>query len=139
MFAFILFSAIVLYSAFAIFISKTTGKIDNLSLNAISAAMVFVVFASSMLFSDNAAHITKSGIGWTTAAALAIAAYGFCLVELFKRGGDVSLIIPIIYGGVIVLTSITGWVFFKEQLRLLHLVGVILISTGIALVAFSRS
>ena len=131
---------VILYTAFGIFTSRAGGKLnDNLVAvlsNAIGVILPLIVY---FLFKQKQ-HMapTKAGIMYSLFAGICIAAFSVLMVNLYSRAENVSFVMPVIYGGTIVLGSLIGLFFFKEHITIMGLVGLGFVSVGVGLLVFAR-
>lgn len=64
-------------------------------------------------------------------ACLGIATITF--MKAFVSGGNFSIVLPIVYIGIILLSACVGFIFFREQLNLKQLLGITLSVVGLFL------
>lgn len=139
---FLVLLAAILYAVYDIFVSKGAGKInDYLSatiFNGIGMILPLLIVAF-MWGNHQDVQADKSGIWWNVLAGIAIAAFSVVFVKIFAMGGNLSFVIPVIYGGAIIMTSIVGWVMFKEPFSIMALLGIILTTAGITMLSLAKS
>ena len=134
--------ATILYTLFDIFASKASSRIDaNLSsviFNGLGAILPLVIYVFYK-FSKGARLVTttSSGIIYSILAGVAIAGFSILLIKIFEKGG-LAYVVPLIYGGTIVLASLTGWLIFKESVSGLQILGIAVVVIGIGLIVFSK-
>lgn len=77
---------------------------------------------------------------WISLFLIGICAFGidFFTSKAYNAGGSVSVIGPIITGGVVVFSGIFGVVLFKESLSLLKFIGIALIAFGAFLASWEK-
>lgn len=80
---------------------------------------------------------TTSGIVWSVVAGVLIGAFSIILVKIFGRGG-LAYVMPVVYGGTIVLSVVAARLLFKETIVGLQLAGILVIAAGIAMVVFAK-
>ncbi len=133
--------ATVFYTLFDIFASRAGGKVDaNLSsvlFNSIGAILPLIIYFYLKSKKTDLLPTTTSGIVASLAAGVSIALFSILLIKIFEKGG-LAYVIPLIYGGSILLASLTGWLIFKESVSTLQLIGVFVIVVGIGLVIYSK-
>lgn len=135
--------AIVSYSLTGIFLSRAAGKMDASLVTALSnsvAVALPLVLYFYMKFAGRVESVqTKtSGIIFTILAGAAVAIFGIALTKLFEKGGNLGYVMPAVYGGAIVITTLVGIFFFKEEVSLYSILGVILVALGIGFITFSK-
>lgn len=133
--------AIVLYTAFDLFVAKAGGKInDSLAsaiFNGLGALVPLVIYMVMKNQSKN--NFTKEGIVYSVLAGVSIAIFSIILVNIFSRAENVSFVLPAIYGGTVVLGALAGVVVFKEQLNTLTTIGLVITIIGLGLIVYSRA
>ena len=139
---FLIFIAGILYALFDIFVAKSAGRINDLAANVIFnglGALIPLLIIGLLVGTGRSIHMEKQGVMWSVLAGLAIAAFSVLLVKIFANGGNLSYVIPAIYGIVIVVSTLVGWIIFKDHFSLLALLGVILITAGITALSFAKA
>jgi drug/metabolite transporter (DMT)-like permease len=136
--------ATICYSLFAIFLSRAAGRIDANIFTALSNGVGVVLPAVLYFYINHNAKIlplqTKtSGIVYTLLAGISISIFGFALAKIFEQGGSLGFVMPTLYGSMIVITTIVGWLFFKEQASPFSVLGVCVIVVGVFIIAYSKS
>jgi len=133
--------ATLFYTLFDIFASQAGNKIDS-NLSAVifnglgTIPLVLYIFYK---YSKDSKIIPASseGIFHSTAAGISIAIFSVLLIKIFEKGG-LSYIVPLIYGGTVVLAALAGIAIFKEQANTYGVLGIILVAAGIGLIVFSK-
>jgi uncharacterized membrane protein len=136
--------ATIFYSLFQIFSGQSSGKIDaNLSasiFNGIGAMIPLVVYLIyNMIRNHESVPTTSKGIVYSVIAGLAIAVFSIALVKSFEKGANISFVIPLVYGGSIVLTSIISNFWLSEKISNWHLIGLGLIAAGFVTIIISKA
>ena len=133
--------AVVVYALFGIFVSQAGGKIDaTLSagiLNGLGGLLPLVIWQVQRVSRAGAGAVaTKpSGLLYSVLAGITVAAFSILLVSLYGRGGELSHVFPIIYGGAIAITACVGWLLLGDVFTWARLAGVVGIVAGIGLLA----
>jgi uncharacterized membrane protein len=70
---------------------------------------------------------------WQIVAGLCLGAATITFIKAFNAGGDFSVVLPTVYIGIILLSAIFGYFFFKETINLKQIVGIGLSAAGIYL------
>ena len=134
--------ATIFYTLFEIFTSRAGNRIDA-SLSPIIfnglGAIVQLLNYVCLKFIKGAKLITAttSGIIYSVLAGVAIALFSILLIKIFEKGG-LAYVIPLIYGGSIVLASLAGWLIFKESISGLQTVGILIVVVGITLIVVAK-
>lgn len=126
------------------FIGQSGGKIDaNLSafiFNGLGAIIpISLYFLYKFNKKANAVPTTKMGVIYSLLGGIAIAVFSIALVKAFEKGGNVSLVIPLVYGGSIVLAALIGRLGYGEKLDPWHFFGLVLISLGFVVIVLANS
>jgi uncharacterized membrane protein len=134
--------ATVCYALFDIFAYRAGNNIDaNLSsvifngLGMILPLILYVFYKS--IQGTQLIATTTSGIIYSILAGVSIAAFSVLLIKIFEQGG-LAYVVPLIYGGVIVLTALVGWTIYNESVSWLQAIGIFIIMIGIVLVVVSK-
>ncbi len=131
--------ATLVYAAFAIFTSRAGGKLDaklgSAILNGVGAALPLAVWQLQRMTRGGLERTQPAGLLFSVLAGLAVGVFSILLVTLFSRGGELSFVIPVIYGAAIATTAVVGWVAFGDAFSWLRLAGVAGIVVGIGLLA----
>ena len=131
--------AVVVYALFGIFVSQAGGKIDaTLSsgiLNGIGGLLPLIIWQAQRMTRAGGVATKPSGLLFSVLAGVAVAAFSILLVSLYGRGGELSYVFPIIYGGAIAITACVGWLVLGDVFTWARLAGVVGIVAGIGLLA----
>jgi uncharacterized membrane protein len=135
--------ALVFYALFQIFTGQAGGQIDAFlsafifnGLGALLPIGIYIIY--NMLSNNETVASTSKGITYSIYAGLAIAIFSVALVKSLEKW-DVSFVIPLVYGGSIVLAAIIGKLWLGEKISPLHFSGLVLISIGFATIVISKS
>ena len=136
--------ALIFYTLFQVCIGRTGGEIDaNLSafifngLGAIIPITFYFLYRLSKKVST--VPTTKMGVVYSVLGGVAIAVFSIALVKAFEKGGNVSLVIPLVYGGSIVLAALIGSLGYGEKVDPWHMLGLVLISLGFVVIVLANS
>jgi uncharacterized membrane protein len=80
---------------------------------------------------------SPGGWRWALVGGLSIALFTITLTRVFSLGENVSFVTPLVYGGAVLIASLSGVLFFHEKMPVAGLFGALLIVLGIGLVAFA--
>lgn len=135
--------AIVSYAIYGIFSSQAGGKLDaNLSSSIFNGLGMVVPLGSYVVYNiiknNKTIPTTTRGIIFSVIAGIAIAIFSVVFVKLFEKGGNVSFIVPLVYGGSIVLTAIISRMWLGEKISMWNFVGLVLISLGFLTIVISK-
>lgn len=96
---------------------------------------IYALISAFGLYKIKAATGLYDSVLWIGAVAYGT---GFLIWLVILRKYDLSVAFPIAAGSIIIATQAFGYLFLKESLSTIHLVGVALVITGIALI-FARA
>jgi drug/metabolite transporter (DMT)-like permease len=141
--ALLLALAVVLYTVFNVLISRAAGRVeDSLSVfiyNGLGALLPLVVFA---VFKFSSAKellpTTKAGVVYSLLAGVSIGLFALILMKIFQQG-SLGYVMPIVFGGAILLSSVAGWLWFNASINTMQVAGLVLVVTGIVLVGVSKT
>jgi uncharacterized membrane protein len=71
-------------------------------------------------------------------AGVAILLFSVLLARIFNRGGNLVYVIPLVYGGAMVLSSLFGWLFLKEKVTGLQALGLALVVFGVTCIVAAK-
>jgi transporter family protein len=134
--------ATISYALFDIFASRAGNAIDaNLSsviFNGLGMflPLVLYIFYKSVQGTQLIAT-TTSGIVYSLLAGVSIAAFSVLLIKIFEQG-DLAYVVPLIYGGAIVLTALVGWAVYQESISWLQAFGILVVVVGVAIIVVSK-
>ena len=132
--------AALVYTVFAICNARSGGRIDPSlgsfifnGLGAVVAIAVYVVQVVVRHVEPIAAE--PSGIVYSVIAGFAIGTFSVLFITIYGRGGNLSYVLPVVYGASIAISATIGFIVFKEPVSTARVVGVIAIVGGIGLLA----
>lgn len=135
----LLILATIVYAAFGIFASRAGGRIDaKLSsgiLNGIGAILPLAIWQVQRMTRGALIASQPSGVVLSILAGLSVGVFSILLVTLYARGGELSFVFPVIYGGAIAVTAVVGWIGLGDVFSWTRLAGVAGIVIGIGLLA----
>ncbi|MEK7170812.1 MAG: hypothetical protein AAB774_00710 [Patescibacteria group bacterium] len=134
--------ATLFYSGFQLFVSRTAGKIDATLPGVIGNFVAVVIPLGVFLYLRFVKRAelfptTTSGVIFSVLAGVAVAIYGIFLVKAFERA-DTAFVIPLVFGGSILLSTLISWVVFKEHASTQSVLGTLLIVSGIILISLVK-
>jgi transporter family protein len=134
---------IVVYSLFATFASRASGKIDpsagSAIFNGVGAVIPLLIYAYLRATGRSGPVVsTPSGLVYSLLAGVAVAALSVLFITIFQRGG-LAYVTPLVYGGTVVLSSLIGVVLFGERVSLLQGAGIAVAAGGLVMIAIARA
>lgn len=125
------------YAGFEILASLAGGRINDwlaaVLYNGIGTVIPLVVY-----FLTAKGKTTWKGIAFASLAGVAIMLFSVLLAHIFNRHGNLSYVIPVIYGVAIVISSLYGILVAKDKTTTLELLGILLVIVGVGFIAFSK-
>ena len=135
----LLILATFVYAAFGIFASRAGGRIDaKLSsgiLNGIGAILPLAIWHIHRMTRGGLIASSPSGLVFSLLSGVTVGIFSILLVTLYARGGELSFVFPVIYGGAIAITAVVGWIGLGDVFSWTRLAGVTGIVIGIGLLA----
>jgi multidrug transporter EmrE-like cation transporter len=134
-----IFLALVLYST-AITAAAYASRAANTSIVAalinIVSAIIPTIVAIPLL---NKANIQNQKLGFLAAlvAGILIALFSLALTKSYSQN-KVAIVVPIVFGGSIVLSAILSYFLFKEKITLFQGVGLALLAIGLIIITYAR-
>ena len=133
--------AIVVYALFGTFNAQAGGRIDaavsSSIFNGLAAIIALGVVVVQRLSGEPQVVVRASGVIYSVLAGIAVGVFSIVLIRIYGRGGQLSFVFPMIYGGAIALTAIIGWLVLRDDVSVLRVAAVCLIVAGIGLLALS--
>ena len=127
------------YASYNLFIKKASNSIDPLLGGVLLQAVATILGSTLWMTQRGRSKISKAGIGWSIAAGFAVGMAEILSFYVSSLGVPASQSIPVIIGGSILIGCALSAVFLREMLSLRGWCGVLLIATGIMLVAIDPS
>ncbi|HEY1835550.1 MAG TPA: hypothetical protein VGG13_01890 [Candidatus Saccharimonadales bacterium] len=125
--------AATVYAGFAIFARLAGDNVNSwlasILYNGIGTVVPLVVY----LALNAKGKTSMRGVVFASLAGVCIMLFSVLLARIFTRGGNLGYVIPTVYGGAILLSTIYGWLFLKDKVGGLQLVGLVLLTAGIVL------
>jgi multidrug transporter EmrE-like cation transporter len=115
----------------------TSVSIVNLIVNGMSAVIPAILVATQWNNISKSAG-SKQGLIASVVAGILISFFGLALGKAYATT-NVAIVVPVVFGGSIVLSAIGSVVFFKEKIEPIQLIGLCLVVAGLGLVVYSRA
>jgi uncharacterized membrane protein len=126
------------YALFAICAGMAGGSIDNWLASVLYNGVGTVVPLIVYLCGAGTGKTTWKGATWATVAGVGVMLFSVVLARIYNRGGNVSFMVPALYGGAILITSTFGWIVLRERVTWLGGAGLALILLGIACIVTAQ-
>ncbi|MEK7128079.1 MAG: EamA family transporter [Patescibacteria group bacterium] len=130
------FITAVFFGVYSFFIKVSSGHINQIAGALILQAVAALVGGISLLFlkfTNSPIEISNKGVFYAILAGLFIGLAEIATFFVFSKGVTLSLGLPIIVAGSVVFGSLLGILFLKEVLTPIHLLAMLLVVIGIAL------
>jgi uncharacterized membrane protein len=102
--------------------------------NAVSIIIPLLVVAQ--IWSKKLYEHGMTGIVMAILNGLAISIFVLLLNKSFQVN-KVAIVTPVLYGVTIFLTAILSYIFFKEKITLVHLIGLLFVGVGIITITYA--
>jgi len=133
---------IVFYSLMDFFIKLSSDKIHSglggFIINFVSTAVLFIFLIFSKFQGEKVFETKPGGALYSVIAGLAIGFATIFFLKMFATGTNLSIGVPLVRTGIIVLASILGIVFLKEGFNIKYAFGLFLSLIGVYLLVTSR-
>ena len=127
------------YAAFEVFAGLAGNRVNSwlaaVLYNGIGTFVPLIIYLSL----SHKGKTTVKGIVFAGLAGVAIMLFSLGLARVFARGGELNYVIPVIYGGAIVLSSLYGIFILKEKSGILQSLGLLLVVGGIGCIVLAQT
>ncbi len=128
------------FGLYNFFIKVASGSINQI-LGAVLLQLVAVIAGLAVLaylkISNQNIEYTTKGIYYSCLAGLFVGIAEILTFYVFSKGVPASVGTPVIIGGSIVAATILGILFLKEQMSLIQILGILMITGGVALLSLN--
>ena len=132
---------IVFYSFFDLFVKLASGKInDNLGaaiMNIVSFVVAIGWFLIRMQLGEQS-NVTKLGLIYSIIAGIFVGLASIFFIRMFALGTNLSIGVPLVRVGMVVMGAILGILLLKEGVNLKFGIGFILSLLGLYLVMTAK-
>ena len=136
------FFTIIFYSTFDLFVKLASGKInDNLGaaiMNITSFVVAITWFLFRAQFGGETANVTRLGLTYSILAGVFVGLASVFFIRMFALGVNLSIGVPLVRVGMIVLGSLLGILILKEGFNARYLLGFSLSALGLYLVMTAK-
>lgn len=133
---------IIFYSLFDLFLKFAAGKInDNLGaaiINIVSFIVAISWFLWRWQFGSEQPDITKPGLIYSIIAGVFVGLASIFFIRMFALGVNLSIGVPLVRVGMIVLGSLFGVLLLKEGVNLRYILGFCFSVIGLYLVMTAK-
>jgi uncharacterized membrane protein len=130
----------VFYAVFEIFAGLAGGKINDwlaaVLYNGIGTVIPLIVYLSTTAAKGKT---TIRGAVYASLAGVGIMLFSVLLARVFNKGGNLSYVIPTVYGIAIVLSSMFGYIFLKDKMTTLQALGLGFIVVGVVCIIYAKA
>jgi uncharacterized membrane protein len=126
------------YAGFAVFANLAGDRVNSWLATTLYNAIGTVVPLVIYLASAAKGKTTSRGILFASLAGVCIMLFSVLLARVFAKGGNLGFVIPVVYGGAILLSSLFGWLVLKNKVSNLQLGGLAFLLVGIALIVVAK-
>ena len=126
------------YAGFAIFADLAGNKVNSwlavVLYNGTGTVIPLIIY----LATSAKGKTTSKGILFAGLAGICIMLFSVLLARIFAKGGNLGFVIPVIYGVVILVSSLFGWLVLKDKVTGLQMSGLVFLLVGIALIVIAK-
>ncbi len=130
-------ATIILYGVHDILVKHLAGNVNEITASTIinGSASLILLFIAILFYIFNPETKFLSGINnenfiWLCLAGICLGIATVTLMSSFNKGGSFSIVIPIVYVGIILVSALVGFFYFKEPLNFKQILGVVLSVVG---------
>lgn len=124
------------------FIKLSSDKIHSglggFIINLMSTIVLLVFLLYSKLQGQKILDVKPGGVLYSTLAGIAIGFATITFMKMFATGTNLSIGVPLVRIGIVLLASLLGIIFLKEGFNLRYLAGFLLSLAGLYLLITSR-
>lgn len=130
----------IFYGAYNFFIKVSSGHINQI-VGAVILQVVAALLGGAVLLTMKTINkpldlgASQKGILFAVLAGISVGLAEIASFYVFSKGAPASIGIPIIVGGSVIVGTIFGLIFLKENLALIHYLAIVLIIIGIAILS----
>lgn len=128
---------IIFYSLMDFFIKLSSDKIHSglggSIINLVSTIVLLVFLFYSKLQGEKVLETKPGGILYSTLAGISIGFATIFFLKMFATGTNLSVGVPLVRVGIVLLASVLGILFLKEAISFKYLIGFILAVIGLYL------
>lgn len=126
---------IVFYSLMDFFIKLSSDKIHaglgGFIINFVSTIVLLVFISYSKFQGEKVLETKPGGVLYSTLAGVAIGFATIFFLKMFATGTNLSLGVPLVRLGIVILASLLGIILLKEGFNLKYLIGLLLSLAGL--------
>lgn len=130
--------ATIFYSVFIIANTIAARVIDPVFAAAVVTAVSAIIPVVVAIRAQTLTLTPLQGVGVAFSAGICVALYSIFLNRAFATE-KVGVVVPIVYGGSLVITTLLSLVVFRERIGTLQAVGLVLMTIGIGIVIYART
>ena len=131
-------ATILFYSIFDFLVkissSKINGSFGAFIMNFVSAIVVLIYMIYSSFQGEKVLSNKPGGIFYSTLAGIAIGLASIFFIRMFATGTNLSIGVPLVRIGIVVLASIIGIFLLKEGVSLRYILGFLFSLFGLYLI-----
>lgn len=135
-------STIIFYSLFDFFLKLSSDKIHSglgsFIINLTSAIVLFVYLIYLRFSGDRTFEIKSGGLLYSIISGIAIGLASIFFIRLFALGTNLSVGVPLVRIGMVILGSILGIFILKEGFNIKYIIGLIVSLFGLYLIITAK-
>lgn len=135
-------TTIVFYSLFDFFVKLTAGKIhDGLGvflMNFVSTIVLLAYLVISKMRGEDIFLTKPGGVFYSIIAGVSISLAGIFFLKMFATGTNLSVGVPLVRIGIVLMASLLGVFVLKEGVNLKYIFGFLLSCLGLYLLTTAK-
>lgn len=133
---------IIFYSIFDFFVKLSSDKIHSafgvLIMNFISTVVLLVIVIYSKIQGEKVFFSKPGGVLYSLLAGFSIGVASIFLMKTFATGTNMSIVVPTVRIGIVLLASVLGILLLKEGVNLKYFIGFFFSLVGLYLLITAR-
>jgi uncharacterized membrane protein len=139
----LILTATISYGLYNVFTARSGGEIDAVFAAALRNSIAAILPLAYFLLivnrrSNEIIKATQRGYLYSVLGGISIAIFSVVFLLIFEKGGNVSFVVPLVYGGSTVLAALIAIFLFKEPVNGFSLFGIISIVVGLLALSYSK-
>lgn len=115
--------------------SNASPIMSSIIINVFASLGIFLILILDMFINKSKVilKVESSNLIWLIIGGVSLGAATITFMKAFFSGGHFSVVLPLVYVGIIMFSVVIGYFFFKEALTTKQIIGVTLSAIGMVL------